>query len=142
MPKPAGKCPFGHGQVKDVEEAPQREERNDRPAGKCPVAHVQQAPPATTQQQERPTGKCPFGHGQQVKVELEAEPQKPMDYPQAAEHQRPPPVVQSQPAFIKTPDVPKTAAGNIPQMIFTGPVFIGYPMEQAMAFMQQYNKGS
>jgi hypothetical protein len=23
-------------------------------------------------------------------------------------------------------------------MIFTGPVFIGYPMEQALDFMQQY----
>jgi hypothetical protein len=142
MPKPAGKCPFGHGQVKDVEEAPGREERDERPAGKCPVAHTQQAPPAPAQQQKRPAGKCPFGHGQQVKVEPEAEPQKPMNYPQAAEYQRPPPVVQSQPAFIQTPDVPKTAASNIPQMIFTGPVFISYPMEQAMAFMQQYNKGS
>jgi hypothetical protein len=26
----------------------------------------------------------------------------------------------------------------VPQMIFTGPVFIGYPMDQAMAFMQQF----
>jgi hypothetical protein len=29
-------------------------------------------------------------------------------------------------------------SGVVPQMIFTGPVFIGYPMEQAITFMQQY----
>jgi hypothetical protein len=154
MPKPAGKCPFGHGQVKVVEEAPQREERADHPAGKYSIAHMQQAPPDPAQQQERPAGKCPFGHGQQIKVEPETEPQKPLNYPdrptgkcpvnhgQKAAEEQPSPVVQSQPAFIQTPNVPKMAGDTVPQMIFTGPVFIGYPMEQAMAFMQQYNKGS
>ncbi|CAM1506521.1 Fc.00g061620.m01.CDS01 [Cosmosporella sp. VM-42] len=50
----------------------------------------------------------------------------------APPHQSPP----QPPAFIN-PDAVK-AAGNMPQMIFTGPVFIGYPMEQAIQFMNQY----
>jgi hypothetical protein len=31
-----------------------------------------------------------------------------------------------------------TKASGAAQMIFTGPVFIGYPMEQAIQFMNQY----
>jgi hypothetical protein len=42
----------------------------------------------------------------------------------------------SQPAFIN-PDLTK-GTNNGPQMIFTGPVFIGYPMDQAIQFMNQY----
>jgi hypothetical protein len=46
----------------------------------------------------------------------------------------------SQPAFINAPST--TKSGNqVPQMVFTGPVFIGYPMEQAIQFMNQYNAG-
>ncbi|KAI5465907.1 hypothetical protein BGZ63DRAFT_349359 [Mariannaea sp. PMI_226] len=41
-----------------------------------------------------------------------------------------------QPTFVN-PDMVK-GAGSKPQMIFTGPVFIGYPMEQAIQFMNQY----
>ncbi|KAG5972233.1 hypothetical protein E4U58_006835 [Claviceps cyperi] len=32
----------------------------------------------------------------------------------------------------------QAAVGGGPQMVFTGPVFIGYPMEQAVEFMKQY----
>jgi len=131
-------------------------EREDRPAGKCPFGHGQevQAAPPRMQQQERPAGKCPMGHGNQVKVEADPEPilgQYPERPPgkcpvghvhRATEEQRHPPVVQSQPAFIQPPEAPKVSGGNVPQMIFTGPVFIGYPIEQAMDFMQQYNKGT
>ena len=46
------------------------------------------------------------------------------------------PAIPQQPAFIN-PDMIK-GAGNTPQMIFTGPVFIGYPMDQAIQFMNQY----
>ena len=162
MPKPAGKCPFGHGQgtLEDpprIEESPRMKEPEERPVGKCPFGHGQgtQPAPPRIKQQERPAGKCPMGHGQ-IKVEAEPEPEL-SQYParpagkcpvghgqQAKKPERPPPIVQSQPAFIQSPEVPRAgvAGGTVPQMIFTGPVFIGYPMEQAMAFMQQYNKGT
>lgn len=98
-PKPAGKCPFGHGQNEDK--------------------------PAPSPLQERPAGKCPF----------------PQDQKAAGLKPEPAPALFSQPAFIQ-PEVAKTDSklhsGGVPQMIFTGPVFIGYPMEQALAFMQQY----
>ena len=29
----------------------------------------------------------------------------------------------------------------VPQMVFNGPVFIGYPVEQAMMLMQQWQAG-
>ncbi|TVY30388.1 hypothetical protein LHYA1_G000468 [Lachnellula hyalina] len=129
IPKPAGKCPFGHGQgsLEDplIQESPQAIEQEERPTGKCPFGHGQEAPsgPKRVQQQERPAGICPVDHGQK------------------AEEAEQPPVIQTQPTFIQTPQIP-TVGGNSAQMIFTGPVFIGYPMEQAMAFMQQYNKGA
>lgn len=155
LPKPVGKCPFGHGQ-EEQEEQPRLEETEERPAGKCPFGHGQkvQPPPPIFQLQKPPAGKCPMGHGQQVKMDVDSElevgqyPERPTGKcpvghgQKVAEEQRPPPVVQSQPAFIQPPEVPKTAGGNVPQMIFTGPVFIGYPMDQALAFMQQYNKGT
>lgn len=43
----------------------------------------------------------------------------------------------TQPAFIN-PVASKEAAGGVPQMVFTGPVFIGYPMDQAIQFMNQF----
>ncbi|KAK7748473.1 hypothetical protein SLS62_008513 [Diatrype stigma] len=53
-----------------------------------------------------------------------------------------------QPAFLNAPDVtrPKLGGGNgggsgrsgTPQMLFTGPVFIGYPVEQAIQIIQAF----
>ncbi|TVY88367.1 hypothetical protein LAWI1_G005913 [Lachnellula willkommii] len=132
IPKPAGKCPFGHGQgsLEDpplIQESPQAKEQEERPTGKCPFGHGQEAQPGSerVEQQGRPAGQCPMDHRQKAK-----------------DTEQTPPIVQTQPTFIQTPEVPRVAGGNAPQMIFTGPVFIGYPMEQAMAFMQQYNKGA
>ncbi|KAG6307305.1 hypothetical protein E4U45_005073 [Claviceps purpurea] len=45
----------------------------------------------------------------------------------------------SRPTFINPQAMMAQAApGGGPQMVFTGPVFIGYPMEQAVEFMKQY----
>ncbi|PVH88314.1 hypothetical protein DL98DRAFT_509026 [Cadophora sp. DSE1049] len=110
--------------------APVPAEHTPRPVGKCPFGHgakvdEQPIPPPATE--ERPAGKCPFPHAAAQKMKEEAaEPT-----PQAT------PVFQNQPTFIQPSESPKPAAA--PQMIFTGPVFIGYPMEQAITFMQQYN---
>jgi len=103
LPKPAGKCPFGHGPREEVQEQPELP-------------------------QERPAAKCPFPHAQKGREEPREQPNH--TYPQAA------PTYHSQPAFVQAPEVSK--GNGIPQMIFTGPVFIGYPMDQAMAFMQQF----
>ncbi|EPE06350.1 hypothetical protein F503_02478 [Ophiostoma piceae UAMH 11346] len=75
-------------------------------------------------------------------------PPKPQQYTQYAQY----PQHQPQPTFVNLP--PKPTAGDHqlptqaglaagpgsvpPQMVFTGPVFIGYPMEQAIQFMQHF----
>lgn len=45
--------------------------------------------------------------------------------------------VPPQPSFIN-PSIGQNTMGQAPQMVFTGPVFIGYPMDQAIQFMNQY----
>jgi hypothetical protein len=57
---------------------------------------------------------------------------------------QPQPEPTAQPAFIAQPEATTKAAGNNggPAMVFTGPVFIGYPVEQAMALMQQWQAGA
>lgn len=42
-----------------------------------------------------------------------------------------------QPAFI-SPDTAKGSTAGGPQMVFTGPVFIGYPVDQALQILNQY----
>jgi hypothetical protein len=74
--------------------------------------------------------KCPFDHGQKPKNG-----QVPLVEAKLIEGTR------MQPTFIQQPEFNKIASGGVPQMVFTGPVFIGYPMEQAMAFMQQWQVG-
>jgi hypothetical protein len=71
-----------------------------------------------------PALKCPVPHAQKATDPYAAAPSQP--------------AVQAQPAFIQPGDIPQMNGGVVPQMIFTGPVFIGYPMEQAIAFMQKY----
>ena len=104
-----------------------------RPVGKCPFGHGQQSvveeQPAVYQSQERPAGKCPISHAQMG----EEKDQMPHLAPQ---HAFPP-----QPTFIAPPQPPNVVGGSVPQMVFNGPVFIGYPIEQAMAFMTQYSRG-
>lgn len=88
---------------------------------------------------EKLRGKCPFG--------FDAPGEKPaprLQVPVAAP--TPPPDLMSEPEVKpKIETIPKatfisphTAAssGNSPQMVFTGPVFIGYSLEQAMALLQ------
>ncbi|KAG5943898.1 hypothetical protein E4U53_006990 [Claviceps sorghi] len=44
----------------------------------------------------------------------------------------------SRPIFINPQAVKAAPGGGVPQMVFTGPVFIGYPMEQAIEIMNQW----
>ncbi|EHK98110.1 hypothetical protein M7I_6161 [Glarea lozoyensis 74030] len=115
IPKPAGKCPFGHGQQGVKQELGTEDLDLDAVAEYSKIA-------------EKPAGRCPVGHGQAPRLE---EPR--------VKQASPPPAVQN-PTFIQPPSGSQTAnnGSQAPQMVFTGPVFIGYPMEQALAFMQQY----
>jgi hypothetical protein len=121
----------------------------DPPEGQRPVS----PPPAPVSVEHAPkqSGKCPFGHGPQVKVEERPTSPRTQEMPALkcpvphAQKAKDPyaaapsqPAVQAQPAFIQPGDIPQMNGGVVPQMIFTGPVFIGYPMEQAIAFMQKY----
>jgi hypothetical protein len=50
------------------------------------------------------------------------------------------PTSNTQPTFVNLPEMPATSEkGDRPQVVFniSGPVFIGYPMEQAIEFMQR-----
>lgn len=63
----------------------------------------------------------------------------PSRQPQPAPPDSPPP--SHQPAFINIPTVTPdngTVGVTVPQMVFNGPVFIGYPMDQAIQFMQHF----
>lgn len=46
----------------------------------------------------------------------------------------------AQPTFLNPAELAAPKSGGAPQMLFTGPVFIGYPMEQAIQFMQQFQQ--
>jgi hypothetical protein len=116
--KPAGKCPFGFDQ----------EAQQERPLPP-PPPHIQ-PPPAG-----KPAGKCPFDRTKMQPPTSSSMPPPPKPPAELRETQMPPPP----PTFLQPSDFSK-AGGNGPSMIFTGPVFIGYPIEQAMAFMQQYQK--
>lgn len=108
-PKPAGKCPFGHGaKVAEKQTSPQVE------------------PPAET---KKPSGKCPFPQEQMAKG---------AGTMQEGEVGPGVPPAQNQPVFIHPSEIPKLGGAGSHQMLFTGPVFIGYPVEQAMALMQQW----
>jgi hypothetical protein len=119
IPKQAGKCSFGQGR-QEVKVEPKTEAES---TNLDQVAEYSEAP-------KQPAGECPFGHGQAPKAE-EPRVSKPSPSPAA---------VHTAPTFIQAPTATQLGKNGLPapQMVFTGPVFIGYPMEQALAFMQQY----
>lgn len=97
-------------------------------------------------EQPRPAGKCPFDHGARGKPSFvsQHDTSNPAGNPHVEPAQEPSvkglphfhtPTQPTQPTFVQ----PSCVSPNTgPQMIFTGPVFIGYPMEQAIQLMQQY----
>lgn len=64
----------------------------------------------------------------------------PLKHPQPAPPDSPP--ASHQPAFLSIPATTKGGSAGlvtpVPQMVFNGPVFFGYPMEQAIQFMQHF----
>ena len=98
-------------------------------------------------------GKCPFDHAkltsmmtppkQKDKDSVRLADIPPFDQPfTPSQHGLPPAQTAAspspQPAFLNPTDLPRAKPGGSPQMLFTGPVFIGYPVEQAIQFMQYY----
>ncbi|KAF4456242.1 hypothetical protein F53441_1605 [Fusarium austroafricanum] len=112
-----------------------------------------QAVPSIQESTKKTPSKCPFDHTKLTTMGIPSPfkhdapghvpPQVPeltvSSSPQKGDGPPPPPhphTAPPQPAFIN-PDMTK-GMNNGPQMIFTGPVFIGYPMDQAIQFMNQY----
>lgn len=127
--RPAGKCPFGYGQKEEVEAS---------------APKLEDVPPP------RPAGQCPFGRGgEKIGSEAPISKEPLEDTPQYSgidaayeSDTRPAPQPAPQPAFLAHPEPAKMAGNNGPQMVFNGPVFIGYPVEEAMALMQQWQAGA
>ncbi|KAI1367339.1 hypothetical protein F5Y08DRAFT_75416 [Xylaria arbuscula] len=104
----------------------------------------------------RTKGKCPFDHTkltamnnvtphkQEDKDSVRLADIPPLNQPFTPSQHGPPPAQATasrspQPAFLNPADLPRSNKNSSsPQMVFTGPVFIGYPVEQAIQFMQYY----
>lgn len=112
-----------------------------------PPAPVRMPSPAQTP--KKTGGKCPFDHTKLQAMAAASRPQPDAKQPITPE----PPQKEAaftpgketapaqsrsglgQPAFI-SPETIKDNSG--PQMVFTGPVFIGYPVDQAIQILNQY----
>ncbi|KAH9902290.1 hypothetical protein F4778DRAFT_737027 [Xylariomycetidae sp. FL2044] len=110
--------------------------------------------PASMRDLETPakkTGKCPFDHQKLSQMmngstPLKRDEKSSIGLDNSSQHDRPsspaqPPQASSppsRPAFVNASGVAYPKQGSAPQMLFTGPVFIGYPIEQAIQFMQHY----
>jgi hypothetical protein len=138
-PKASG-CPFS-GAFGTKAEVPQGHPPVSAGAAKCPFSGAKQeetidTPDSTapskndldrlgihdSQRQSQPQPNQPRAIGQE----------QPPFQPHA-QSAAPPPPAATQPVFLTQPT---------PQMVFNGPVFIGYPVDQAMMLMQQWQAGS
>lgn len=158
-----GKCPFDHTKMAAMaalassgtkveppkqEEVPRETEEKKGPgAGKCPFDHTKMAVFASSStkvehppQQEAVAGETAHQRTTYPKTE--------QTRPIQEHHHIPQLMPTPQPTFINMADLPipkaETAGQQQAPVIFNfnGPVFIGYPMEQAIQFMQQFQQGS
>ncbi|KAK4128795.1 hypothetical protein N657DRAFT_639296 [Parathielavia appendiculata] len=97
------------------------------------------------QQESAAPKKCPFDHTKMFRGTATHENPAPAHLklgqpPTPARNDLPPPST-PQPTFVNLPEGPAAAGekNERPQVVFniSGPVFIGYPMEQAIEFMRQ-----
>lgn len=126
-------------------------EEHQRPESPPPAPVHVPITPVANKETPKKTGKCPFDHTKLQQMNdttptmpkhEEKTPQQPEARPDhqsftpapAARHH---PSTTGQPTFLNATDLAQPKAGG-PQMLFTGPVFIGYPIEQAIQFMQQF----
>ena len=121
MTTPSGKCPFGHGGPKGPTE--------EKPSPGTFAAETTPRPNTYSFSDRKPAVSFDFKPDDDSKQDE--------DHRQSESFDGGPP---KQPAFIPAPDFTRTGNSQVPQMIFTGPVFVGYSFEQAMAFLQQYQQ--
>ncbi|KAH3918813.1 hypothetical protein HBI56_023440 [Parastagonospora nodorum] len=104
--------------------------KTDRPIGETP----------------QKTGKCPFDHRAMGKTPEHKPTQPPSQLPQFTEPTtpRPRPPMASQPPPQPQRHEPRSPEPSkaIPQMVFNGPVFLGYPPDQLLALLQNSNLGA
>ncbi|KAF2137661.1 uncharacterized protein K452DRAFT_291478 [Aplosporella prunicola CBS 121167] len=142
-PKPT-KCPFDHTKMGDGPPPKPTPGLVPEPA-KCPFgpAKVGAGPPSKPVPEpvrepapEVKPAKCPFDH-MKMRGSATAKPEPTIPQPDA-QTTRPTPQTDG-PAFIQPVSGPNDAQNrpSPPQMVFTGPVFIGYSVEQAAAILQQ-----
>ncbi|KAL7629320.1 hypothetical protein AAE478_000840 [Parahypoxylon ruwenzoriense] len=135
----------------------------DTPLGGLGLGRPESPPPAPVHipsplpSQETPakmTGKCPFDHTKLAQMMNGMSPAKREDKssvrlgdaPASSQPSIPAPepprtaINPSQPAFISADEFDRRKQDNKPQMLFTGPVFIGYPIEDAIRFMQSFQE--
>lgn len=121
-----------------------------------PPAPVHMPSPSTHAQTPlQKAGKCPFDHTKLTSTVNDTTPHRQEDKDSTQLADMPPsnqpftPAAQHataqtaatpmpRPAFFNTAELPRANPGGAPQMVFTGPVFIGYPIEQAIQFMQHF----
>ncbi|KAI1811649.1 hypothetical protein GGS20DRAFT_562114 [Poronia punctata] len=124
-----------------------------------PAAPVHMPSPVPeAQMSTQKAGKCPFDHTKLSSMMNNAAPHKqedrdsirladipPINPPfTPAQHAQPRVSAQTapspfpQPAFVNTAGPSRSKQDGTPQMVFTGPVFIGYPVEQAIQLLQQF----
>lgn len=118
MKKTPGKCPFDHTKLMNGA------------MGRLYPPHVQppyaEPEPHEATSQPSPTKTQPFTPAYQQPA-----------YKHAAAAPLPQQHLHQQPTFLN-PEPALAAGHNGPQMLFTGPVFIGYPIDQAIQFMQHF----
>ncbi|KAL2270124.1 hypothetical protein VTJ83DRAFT_2308 [Remersonia thermophila] len=118
--------------------------RRREPSRPRPVDEAVRATAGARQQQAAP-GKCPVDHARMwsgtTRQEDESHPPPPPDPARAAPNQDGPRSSDPRPTFINLPELGPQSQERPgqPQIVFniSGPVFIGYPMEQAIEFMRQ-----
>ncbi|KAK3498620.1 hypothetical protein B0T13DRAFT_470079 [Neurospora crassa] len=111
-------------------------------AGKCPFDHTKMAAFASSRTKVEQLAKQETVPGETAPKGMDHEVEQ--STPVKEHHIIPPPIPTPQPTFINLADMPMPKAETAGQQQspvvfnFNGPVFIGYPMEQAIQFMQQF----
>ena len=118
-----------------------------KPPGKCPFDHTKMAAagnggfPSPAMKFEHPSPREAESRPREI-PHMEPRPREaPHEMPYMHMSQQPPAVSPAPPqAAFLNPSETRGANQNAPQMLFTGPVFIGYPIEQAIQFMQHFQR--
>ncbi|OAL52254.1 hypothetical protein IQ07DRAFT_670617 [Pyrenochaeta sp. DS3sAY3a] len=119
------------------------------------VGSVATASPQLPLETNRPIGetpktsKCPFDHQAMGKMPPTHDPQTPTQprahVPRVPDHppsEAPPPQAQAQPQLQNNQSTDKGPPQVVPQMVFNGPVFLGYPPDQLLILLQNSNLGA